>query len=248
MTAWDPVITDPVLVRRAEQIIARTADFFSARLSRRTGEANPRLDHFLDALSGVDGVSAVALLFAYLHLELGEPGTIEATSAWLDRAIDVTVRLEQPKPWLYSGVAGCAWAIEHILPRVGDPTDQADPNEDVDAVLAEFLTEHRGSIDPELVMGLAGIGTYFLERLPRPSAFAGLELVLAQLAQQAEYLDIGITWRKGLAALSREHRTEYPAGLYNLGIPHGVPGIVAFLARLCSTPRTKARVSCSRAR
>jgi lantibiotic biosynthesis protein len=234
---WEPLITDPALARRAEEIIQRTAQFFHSQATDADQPRSPRLRRFLDRITGSDGVPAVALFFAYLALERGSRDALEATSLWLDRAVDVTSRLEEPKPWLSTGIAGCAWVIAHVLPRLAEPQALLDdgPNEDVDEALAAFLTEARGSIDPELTMGLAGLGTYYLEGLPQASSVAGLGLVLEQLREQAEQLPNGITWRKGLPSLSREDRQRFPNGLHNLGIPHGVPGVVAFLARVCGS-------------
>jgi lantibiotic biosynthesis protein len=233
---WRPLIADPILAWRAEEIVLRTARFFSARAggTPTSPDTSPRLQRFLNRLTGCDGVPAVALFFAYLALERGDEGSLEATSIWLDRAVEVTSGLDEPKPWLASGIAGCGWVLAHALPRLAGPIAGDHPNQDIDATLAEFLTGCRGSIDPELTMGLAGLGTYYLENLPRPSSAAGLALVLEQLRDQAEHLPNGITWRKGLAALSLEQRLEFPDGLHNLGIPHGVPGVVAFLARVCA--------------
>jgi lantibiotic biosynthesis protein len=241
MSRWRPLITDPSLARRAEQIVQRTARFFDPRLS--DAQPPPRLQRFLTRETGSEGVPAVALLFAYLALERGRDEWLEATSIWLDRAVDVTSGLDEPRPWLLSGISGCAWTISHILPRLGDPHAllDDDPNQDVDEMLVEILSALRGSIDPELVVGLAGLGTYYLERLPRASAISGLGLVLDQLAAQADRLPNGFAWRKGLPSLSREERKAYPDGLYNLGIPHGVPGVIAFLARVCASEASSGR-------
>lgn len=234
---WRPLITDPALVQRAQRIIDRTAAFFSAQRSRRPSDA--RLDAFLHGSSGIDGVPAVSLLFAYLHLERGDADTLAAAVDWFNHGVDVSSSLAEPKPWLHAGIAGCGFCLDHLLPRVfAEPDElreQDDLNAEVDAMLIEFMAEHRGLIDPELVMGLSGIGTYFLERLPRPSAAAGLARTIEALAEQSESSAAGITWRKGLAALSDAHREEFPEGLYNLGIPHGVPGIIAFLGRVCTS-------------
>jgi hypothetical protein len=236
-TAWRPLITDPALVERAERIIDRSAAFFSTQRSRRPDD--PRLAAFLHETSGSDGVLAVSLLFAYLHLDRGDSDTLEAAGDWLEHGVDLASSLAEPKPWLYAGVAGCGFCLDHLLPRLFAEPDgllaQEDLNAELDATLIDFMAQQRGRIDPELVMGLSGLGTYFLERLPRPSAAIGLARVIEALAAQSEASEAGITWRKGLAALSDAHRERFPEGLYNLGIPHGVPGVVAFLARVCAS-------------
>ena len=234
VSAWQPIITDPALAARAEEIVLRTAQFFDPRVT--DALPPPRLQRFLTRNTGCEGVPAVAVFFAYLALERWREEWVEAASTWLDRAVDVTSGLDEPGPWLSSGIAGCAWAISHILPRLGAPHELADedPNQEVDQALAEFLAGFRGSIDAELVLGLSGLGTYYLESLARESSRDGLAVVVDQLREQADPLPNGFAWRKPLPALSHAHRIAHPDGLYNLGIPHGAPGVIAFLARVCA--------------
>ncbi|HEY0784065.1 MAG TPA: lanthionine synthetase LanC family protein, partial [Thermoanaerobaculia bacterium] len=87
-----------------------------------------------------------------------------------------------------------------------------------------------GSDSYDLVGGLVGLGVYALERLPRPGGRECLERVIALLAARAERTVEGVTWRTPQRYVPADLRGQYPEGYYNLGIAHGVPGVVALLA------------------
>src|SRR5262249_43798455 len=106
-------------------------------------------------------------------------------------------------------------------------------NDEIDDALLESVGEPPWTDNYELLYGLVGIGTYALERLPRPPAVACLELVIDRLVGLAERSAEGITWRVNLEMLNAETRADYPRGCYDLGLAHGVPGVLAFLGRAC---------------
>ena len=72
--------------------------------------------------------------------------------------------------------------------------DEEDLNEEIDAVLRQHLSQTPWRHEYDLVGGLVGYGVYALERLPRPSAVACLELVVERLAEIARPRAGGIAW------------------------------------------------------
>ena len=84
----------------------------------------------------------------------------------------------------------------------------------------------------DLISGLVGLGIYFLERLPLESATAGLQLIAAHLTELSENSWGGTTWHTPPELISKEQREVCPAGYYNLGVAHGVPGVVGFLGQV----------------
>ncbi|HKE20365.1 MAG TPA: lanthionine synthetase LanC family protein, partial [Kofleriaceae bacterium] len=201
MSAWEPLIADadPALARRAQEIVDSTAAFFRSCAGDTDGShprarlpahaTSPGLRPFLDRLTGSEGVPAVPLFCAYLALERGGARSLDATWTWLDRAVEVTSSRDELGPWLFTGAAGCAWVIAHVLRHASGARSLVDDRstEDVDAMLAEFLAAHRGSIEPDIATGLSGIGAYYLEALPRESSTTGLESVLGLLRDRAEH-------------------------------------------------------------
>src|SRR5258705_283319 len=78
---------------------------------------------------------------------------------------------------------------------------------------------------PELYAGLAGLGVYALAR-PR----AGLSGIVAGLRRSAVRDAEGITWETPLAMLPPGVLPPGAHHHYNLGIAHGLPGVLGMLA------------------
>jgi lantibiotic biosynthesis protein len=143
---------------------------------------------------------------------------------------------------LYAGLTGAGWAIAHLQGRIPGLDGEQDLAE-IDEVLLNHLDQSPWGDDYDLISGLVGFGVYALERLPRPAAAACLERVVDRLAETAERRPEGITWWTNPAWLLPETREKYPSGYYNLGLAHGVPGVIALLGQACA-----ARVAVDKAR
>lgn len=144
------------------------------------------------------------------------------------------VSVAPASPPLFSGLAGVAWAFTHVAPPA-DEEDADDLAAKADREVEALLRRAPWDGDYDLVGGLVGYGVYALERWPRPAAVASLGLVVDRLAETAEWQDGGATWWTSPKLLPEERRVDFPAGLYNLGVAHGVPGVIAFLGRACAT-------------
>jgi lantibiotic modifying enzyme len=127
------------------------------------------------------------------------------------------------EPWLCEGFSGIAWAHAHLHQTLfGEPDRGA--LKDVDETLLALLRDWPWPERYELLYGLVGIGVYALERLPRRRARTMVRLVIEWLKKWAQSLDDGVAWRA-------PKEEDGPRGDYNLGMAHGVPGVIAFLAR-----------------
>jgi len=121
--------------------------------------------------------------------------------------------------------------MAHLESRLFD-TDDGDANSVVDETLCEYLTQSPWPGDYDIVGGLVGFGVYALERLPRPSTITCLKLVIDRLEETAERTAEGITWYP--AGVAPGSSTQgIPNGHYNLGLAHGVPGVIALLGQIC---------------
>jgi lantibiotic biosynthesis protein len=156
---------------------------------------------------------------------------------------------------LYGGVAGLGWTVEHVSrlsPRItfDDPDDRTlessddcenedsgdnDLNQEVDALILRKIPEMTSSSPYDLISGLVGLGVYFLERLPRESAARGIRAVFDKLENLAWREDQGVTWFSGRELLPEWQREQCPNGYYNLGVAHGIPGIIHFLSEVSAT-------------
>lgn len=183
------------------------------------------------ALGG--GLSGVALFFAYLNEARPDEGYDDLAADLLDRAIDLVGENPSP-PWLYGGFPGVAWVGEHLLGRLFEPDPEEDAGEEIATALARLLEHTPWKRDYDLISGLVGLGIYSLERLPRPGGEECLNLVLDRLVETAEHRSDGITWWTNPELLPEETRVQFPEGNYNLGVAHGVPGVIGFLGEVCA--------------
>jgi hypothetical protein len=189
------------------------------------------------------GTAGLAVLHGYLAQTRQGPESNALARRCLQHATAAVA--EQPgTASLYSGLTGVGWAMAMAHLRSQWPGwDGEDDLAEIDAVLFDHLDQSpwRGAYD--LIEGLVGFGVYALERLPRPAAVACLERVVDRLAETAERQGEGITWWTDPAWLPAETRAEYPRGYHNLGLAHGVPGVIGLLGQVCAAgvARDKAR-------
>ncbi|WP_371666464.1 lanthionine synthetase C family protein [Streptomyces sp. NBC_00289] len=130
---------------------------------------------------------------------------------------------------LYCGVTGVAWVTAHLNGLLFDLADE-DVLDSVDLALLAFLSGESMPREYDLVSGLVGLGVYVLQRLPRPTAVTCLERIVDHLAMAAVYREEGAAWFTGPEALPERNRQLAPHGYYNMGVAHGVPGVVWLLA------------------
>ena len=78
-----------------------------------------------------------------------------------------------------------------------------------------------------------------MERLPRKNAIDCLELVVDRLDETAQRNGNGVTWLTAPELLPEHQREQCPEGHYNLGLAHGVPGVIALLGHVCATNEKK---------
>jgi hypothetical protein len=158
-------------------------------------------------------------------------------------------------PDLFSGFAGVAWTVEHLRGRLLDA--EADLASGIPAAIQTYL-QHEGDGRFDLVYGRVGLGVYALERLEKCVAAGACEATGAATAiltrivdwLAANAVDLAAdrpgslhsalltprsgpshAWFTPPALLPDWQREEHPEGHFDLGLAHGVPGVIAFLAR-----------------
>jgi lantibiotic biosynthesis protein len=189
----------------------------------------------LNLQEGPDLLAQYALLHAYLRVVAGDEEHERAATRFLDASIDRLA--EAPiRPALHGGFTGIAWVVEHLqhppFTAGGEATlESEDPNSDIDAAVLSYLSSPTWKEAFDLIVGLVGLGVYALERLSRPSAVACLERVLDHLAGLARSSEGDVTWWTPPELIPRLNRDPQETGHYNLGVSHGVPGVIAFLAQ-----------------
>ena len=222
MRRWHQLLSGAT---RAQAIAAIEEIGAQARASR---ETEPSL---------AGGTAGLAVFHAYLAEARGNEADRQAAIHFLDQAMDA-VAFTRMEPSLYSGFTGVAWAVPHLARRLGE-TNLEDASASVDDALLQLLRQSPWQRDYDLINGLVGFGVYALERLPRPAAAASLELIVDRLDEIAERDSAGATWFTPPELIPEEARQ----GHYNLGLAHGVPGVIALLGAVCAAgvATTKAR-------
>ena len=209
---WSPLLEDDLASRATAAVV-----YIATTLRRGADPADASLG---------SGSAGIAVFFDYLATTGLDVDAAADATTFLDDAIDATAG-GAIGPSLYAGFTGVAWATALFDAGAGGP----DELDDVDEVLVAITSRSPWPYDYDLVRGLVGHGVYALERLPRPTAVRLLEQVVGRLAELAEHRRDGITWFTRPELLPPDTRREFPRGYYDAGVAHGVPGVIALLAR-----------------
>jgi lantibiotic modifying enzyme len=183
----------------------------------------------------------LAVFYGYLSRAVSIHDHKKAAFRYLREAGDAVESVVMG-PSLYGGFSGVAWATTHLQRRLFRP-DEEISTEAIDEALRDHVNRSRWRGDYDLIVGLVGFGVYALERLPSPAAVACLESVIDRLEETSRRRVGGIAWHTSPNLLPEHQRKECPRGYYNLGLGHGVPGVIALLGAACAAGvrRRKAR-------
>ena len=179
-------------------------------------------DAALDDLTG--GYGGAALFYAYLHAASDNAGAADRALEALERSTSAIAERHM-LPALYSGFLGVGWVVTHLTRDLfeGDPSLAGE----IDDAVGQLLSNVEDRLTYELIYGLAGYGTYLVERLPDPGAAALLGRVLDLLDESR---DASGVWLSDPGWMPPWQREQMPRGCYNLGVAHGIPGVIGFLA------------------
>ncbi|HEX4499303.1 MAG TPA: lanthionine synthetase C family protein [Thermoanaerobaculia bacterium] len=222
---WHPLLEGP-LAEQASRVVREIADALPTAPSRPGGQPA--------SLAG--GMAGEAVFYSYLALATPDEAAADRAAELVERAAD-ELSSTPMAPNLYAGFAGVAWAMEHLQGRLfesGGEEEGEDPMLEIDEALLGPLSRSPWAGEYDLIGGLAGLGVYAIERLPRPSAVAILEQVVTRLAELAEEMPDGTAWFSAVDRIPEWQREFHPNGYYNLGVAHGLPGVVPVLAAACA--------------
>lgn len=202
--AWRPLVESaPAREQIAELVrdIASAVDAFHAA-GRATGD-----DH-----------ADRAVLRAYLARDATLDDPADAMTTSLVAAID---RAGSGGLGLHGGLTRTGWTVAHLTG--GDQADDV-----CTAIEHALLRALEGeTADFELVNGLAGFGILALER--NHAALA--TRIVDHLERLARPARDGLAWHTPASLLPAWQRPAAPDGYWNLGVAHGIPGVLAVLAR-----------------
>ncbi len=173
------------------------------------------------------GHAGLAVFRAHVARAIGSEST-DRLAYHLDASDDALAEVAMPST-LFDGFTGIGWANAHIERLIADEAADLD---EIDAIVLEQLSEGWDG-NYELVNGVTGMGVYALERLPSGKADRMVALTIEQLRTMAIAEGPMLTWFTPPAHLAVSNRGGFPSGHVNLGVAHGVPGVVAFLGAAC---------------
>jgi len=238
-SAWRPILTGEIAnrARRAVEGIAAAIQKQAGPPIAGTRAARKRL--FRDS-SLAGGTAGLAVFYGYLSRAVSSNDHKKTALRHLQEAGDAVESVVM-NPSLYGGFTGVAWATAHLQRRL--QPDEEISTEAIDEALRDHVNRPRWRGDYDLINGLVGFGVYALERLPSPAAVACLEGVIDRLEETSRSRAGGLTWHSSPNLLPEHQRKECPHGYYNLGLGHGVPGVIALLgaAWAAGVGRRKAR-------
>ncbi len=228
VSLWEPVLRD----HEAEGALQSLREI--AEVLRNPSQHSATDEEFRgQSFSLGSGSAGLAVFFAYLEKSGIFSGFRQAAFDQMNHAIEA-VASEFTRPALFGGFAGVAWAAEHVTKLFSESAE--DLNSDLDSAVEQFVSVTPWKDDYDLISGLVGLGVYCLERNGAPVARHALELIVERLFETAERSqdnDI-VTWFTPPDLLIPMQLERYPHGFYNLGLAHGVPGVIALLGRTVS--------------
>jgi lantibiotic modifying enzyme len=196
-------------------------------------------DTGLRTISLALGRSGLAVFYAHLgHAGFDDDG-LEHAARLLEESIELLPSQSLDASFL-CGFPGVAWSTEHIL-RLLDQADD-DFNAEIDEAMLAGLDDPTFVPAYDLIDGLAGHGVYALERLGRPTAIPLASAILARLERTAVEQSVGRSWPSGQMTRTAQGKdVPIDETYFNLGLSHGVPGVIGILARFTRVPELRDR-------
>ncbi|MFE0178477.1 lanthionine synthetase C family protein [Streptomyces sp. NPDC059002] len=181
-----------------------------------------------------DGGPGIALAYHQLHQSLPAHGWDDLAHGYLTASAAGARRLHTTSPGLFGGLAGLAytaWTLTgttDTLPGIHENlTRQA-------TAQAHTLTHHPHGTPArtfDTISGLTGTGAYLLCRHHEPQTRHALHAVLTALVTLCREHDGTPHWYTPAAAIQdTATRKEFPHGMLDHGLAHGIAGPLALLS------------------
>lgn len=160
-----------------------------------------------------------ALFFRELERTVPELAVEDLADELLERSLERVAEQALPLA-LHGGLLEVAWVLADAY------EDDDDACSDVDSLVLEQL-ELGPARSYDLISGLVGMGLYGLKRSNTPAGREIVASVLARLRARSIEVDGGLAFFTPAADMPAPQRVRAPHGYFNLGLAHGVAGVVA---------------------
>lgn len=227
LAPWTPLLNeDDPQAREIRVSLAEINATLQSALESHQNDMNP--GPFQSKAQLGEGAAGIAVYFAYMESAGLFSGARDFSARYLN--ISTEALSSQPMdPSLYSGFTGVAWAVQHIAAVLRQPAEDLG---EIDLAVQTYVSNSPWKQDYDLIIGLVGLAVYCLERLDSPAARHSLELIVDRLHEIAELSGDEARWFTRAEQLPESQREFYPEGYYNLGVAHGIPGIIAILGKI----------------
>jgi hypothetical protein len=183
---------------------------------------------FGDAKSGIedspDLVRLLDLATAAMEFEQLFGDDFSASSAF-GAAVSVMRSQQQLEPWLYGGVAHVGWVAFHLSRTSGSSLQGVGRFDDM---ITEWVADFPEDRDIDLPAGLLGLGVYALVH-PDPAVRERITTQILQVIRKRAEEDDGLYVRL-TASPARVNLRPHMIGQRDLGVAHGAPGLISYLA------------------
>ncbi|MCF6440879.1 lanthionine synthetase C family protein [Pseudoalteromonas luteoviolacea] len=188
-------------------------------------------------LSGLAG----QLLFLFKAYQL-DPSSVDE-ALFSEKLEFLQEQLGEQSFELSNGLAGQAWVLEYL--NQADQEDY-DPEllEDVDDLFIQALDYNPWPGEIEMVLGLSGYAPYASRRNKFSDQSKLFEIIVRGLESTATHFDNGhIAWSQPSNSVYRFDTDDREKPEFNLGLAHGVPGMIAALIPAMEVPALKERAA-----
>lgn len=174
------------------------------------------------------GIGGSALFHAYLHFATQNDQAADSAMVHLEHALQ-TAHEHDMSDRLYYGFVGLLWLLHHVdglLMSIEGAVDQS-----LYDALGRVVQRSPWPGPIDLPMGVVGLGVFGRECLDSsPLGLAILEATVARLSEVTRFDSAGAFWHYAPESLPPSRRAANPHGLINVGMAHGQPGVISFLA------------------
>lgn len=235
MSGWRPVLSGAPAARALEVAREVGERLRDPRLLQEAIDAPPRQGMrgygAWNPIGLARGRPGLALTFARLATPFPDDGWEEAAHGQVVLAVQALRHERYARTGIADGLAGLAFALHTIDPsryaRVLATLDGLIERR-TEVALGSFEADERGCAreDVDLVSGLAGVGAHLLAR----GHIDTLRPVLERLVRLATADGPVPAWHTPAEHLLGELLADYPDGLLDCGLAHGLPGVLALLS------------------
>lgn len=182
--------------------------------------------YIVDHPSLLGGKTGTILFLFYYGRHFNSTEAIQKAFSYLEEILEKTDTLNDTT--LGSGYFGVGWTLSN-LNRIGivEDSDLAILGP-INALVSGAIESAYDAKNYDLFYGLIGIGQYVLENEAFPNRKSILETICDRLISLSVKHQTGITWPN---YFSVTRPTPIDHG-YDLGLAHGIPGIIAFFCQL----------------